>query len=285
MSDYGFKTIDKNGTVAINSKWPIYGPKYVDIKKGFKTFHIIDNHTSQYHYGSISVPARPGYTDNSYSTQHGVERVLIMKREHGFDKKPFGQVRISGTLKTTVRGIIQQTVNVNSGYNVAPFTMPSYGNTASSGMYSEYYADQGFIDYTGSRGGSYRVTAPGDPSGAVDADLTITLPPYFRMEWFTGYNSVLDDINDYTPAESYQKYMYDMSPYEVDIDDKYIYVYRREHWADQYVRHAEIEINNGQVVYDVWQRQTFVESMHGSEFDVTVYFTPYATEDVFRANN
>lgn len=284
MSDYGFKTIDKNGTVAINSKWPIYGPKYVDIKKGFKTFHIIDNHTAQYHYGSISVPARPGYTDNSYSTQRGVEKVLIMQREHGFDKNPFGQVRISGNLKTTTRSVIQQTVSVNSGYSIPSFT-PMYvsGNTVSSGMYSEYYSDQGFIDYTGSRGGIYEITVSGYPSSGVQADLKVTLPQYSFVDWFTGYNSVLYDMNSYTQPDSYQKYMYDMSPYEVDIDDKYIYVYRREHWLDQYVRHAEI--NNGQVVYDVWQRQTFVESMHGSEFDVTVYFTPYSTEDVFRANN
>ena len=49
MSDYGFATYD--GSVhnrrkgVVNSKWPIFGPKYTDISRCYKTFHLSDTTT------------------------------------------------------------------------------------------------------------------------------------------------------------------------------------------------------------------------------------------------
>ena len=52
MSDYGFATYDeknpKKRLGTINSKWPIFGPKYANISKTFKTVHINDTYSPSY---------------------------------------------------------------------------------------------------------------------------------------------------------------------------------------------------------------------------------------------
>ena len=118
MSDYGFATYDdksgKKRLGSVNSKWPIFGPKYANIDKCFKTIHISETYMPNYKTADLPQPVIPSGSYYAYNDYRWHEKQLIYQYEHGYDFRPVGYAVFSGDM----------TVNVNFrwyGYTGYPY--------------------------------------------------------------------------------------------------------------------------------------------------------------------
>lgn len=265
MSDYGFATYDERSGKRIegvvNSKWPIFGPEYADIKKAFKTIHITD--TQQYNFRSSSSVSLPSATRNAISQYHGYEKVLVMTIPHGYKKRPLGYVTISGRFRKNTRGRWVYT-RTTDYYNMFPPSSTLNGaNSVEGNMQSAV------------GGGLRPTTDTGDFSvfGMNPfSDCGITYPTdtywYLAQNYYTipGNNSSTED-----------GFGYERPPYSVEIDDTNIYVYRYYYWSDVYKRDYYYD---SRVVWDLRARMYGIIDYAGSDFDLTIYLCPYSMEDL-----
>ena len=265
MSDYGFATYDERSGKRIegvvNSKWPIFGPKYKDIKRAFRTIHITD--TQQYNFRSSPSVSLPSATRNAISQFHGYEKVLIATIPHGYDKRPFGYATISGSFVKNTRGRWAYT-RTTDYYNTFPPSATLTGVGMKTGNMQSAVS-----------GGLRPMTASGaidDFSGNSFADCGITYPAdsywYMVQNYYTipGDNSTAEDM-----------FGVSRPPYAVEIDDENVYLYRYYYWSDVYKRDYYY---NNRVDRELRARMYGIIDYAGSDFDLTLYLCPYSLEEM-----
>lgn len=270
MSDYGFATYDdknvKRRLGVVNSKWPIFGPKYADIGRCFKTIHITDTYTPDYKTASLNNPGDAGYTEYRWH-----EKQLIKQFEHKMGFRPVGYAFFSGNIILNVKCTITQTENRNGiasagGYftlngnarqdmpvlpSMSKQMVPSYVSTG-NGM-GELQLDNYYFGITDYAGHSYAtrsdIIVPDACLGTIKMDFVVA------NEWYGG-------------AEY---------PYVVEIDDKYVKIYRNMYWLDHWSRNY---ISYNSSYREVNDRIKGASYYAGTELDCTVYLCPYRMEDL-----
>ena len=265
MSDYGFATYDsKSGKKiegSVNSKWPIFGPDYSDIKRAFKTVHIID--TKQYSYRTSSSVVLPSASRNSISQYHGYEKVLVATIPHGYKKRPLGYAIISGSFVKNTRGKWAYTRQTDY-YNFFPPSATLYGVGVETGNMQN--AVGGMLRPT-ENAGDYTVFGMNPYS---NCNISYPNDSYWYMvdNYYSipGDNSSLEDFMGQ-----------DRPPYEIEIDDNNVYLYRYYYWSDVYKRDYYYD---SRVIWDLRARMQGIVDYAGSEFDLTIYLCPYSMEDL-----
>lgn len=264
MSDYGFTTYDEKSGKRIegvvNSKWPIFGPKYSDVKKAFRTIHITD--TKQYSYRTSSTVSLPSATRNAISQYHAYEKILVATIPHGYKKRPMGYATIAGSFVKNTRGrwIYARTTDT---YSLFPPSATLYGvGTVTGNMQSVI-------------GGGIRPTTDTGDFSVFGMnffnDCNISYPN--NTYWYLSDNYYSIPGNNSSTEDLYEE----RPPYCIEIDDTNVYLYRYYYWSDVYKRDYYYD---GGIIWDLRARMAGVIDYAGSSFDLTLYLCPYSMEDL-----
>ena len=270
MSNYGFATYDekkKNRLQGVvNSKWPIFGPKYSDIKHAFKTVHITDTYQQDFVVGpNVRVPDPQGGSQGTgYSTsiERGVIRQLVATIPHGYGFRPLGYIQFSGTIQQNTRCKWKYDSVVDYAGNWLPSLAPIYGN---SNKPVDYISNPALIFPI--EGSSY---VPGYGS------FSVAYPP-------TGYGGVyyyLTNPNGLWIVDALDPNYKGFMPYEVEIDEENVYIYRNTYWLDQIGRFYQWDTYYQLIRTDQRARSQGVMDWAGSSIDLTIYLCPYKLEDL-----
>lgn len=260
MSDYGFATYDKGGkrrTGSVNSKWPIFGPRYADIKRAFRTIHFTDTYTQTY-YNSPNVELPPA---NNYQEDmdRGSFRQLVATIPHGYGFRPLGYVSFSGSFSRNIRCKWDYVRAVDTRGNWAPSAVvTSYQNVTQGGI-SSFGGIIATLQQTS-------VVPPFSPN-MFDVNYVDNVYPGLKNEW--------PSSSLYITLEAQT-----VQPYEAEIDENNIYIYRITYWVDKYGRWYRSESGQYGYTEDCRARSQGVVDWAGSEFDATIYLCPYRMEDL-----
>lgn len=278
MSDYGFATYD--GTLkgrldgVVNSKYPIFGPKYDKIGQMFRTLHIIDN----VEQSLDKVTPAPNYGGSGYlgrTSKTGSEKKLIASFRHGLGYKPVGYAYISGKIAKTIRSSVQQWASIETERKslVGGDFGPRYANPTTT---TEVYPSMKTQMHDGNSGVGGALYASAFTMGYPTADLVVptnccwVMYPSGSGFWYGNFTVNLT-IRYSTDWNGF--------PYVVEIDEEYVKIYRRVCWV--YYRYRTQETNGAvRGTYDVKMDLKGIEDYSGSEFDMTVYLCPYKMEDL-----
>lgn len=274
MSDYGFATYDeKNPNIrdgVVNSKWPIFGPKYNMISTCFKTYHISD--TTTYVAKDVVYPLSPPSAD-SWDGSHAyrLRKVEILRRKHGFKKRPMGYVCFTGYVVENTRGYIKQYHENGSAALGGDFELNGVNTTTipvhsslQDGMQTSWTGNWSFLQNTLNQ----KIFTIYDgstwyPEGNIKVPTAVASKA-------KGTISLWDD-QDVPPVPGLTLYSED--PYEVVIDDEDIILYKNIYDCDIWMR-----TDSGSTrVYD---RIKGVCDYAGTELDMTVMLCPYRMEDL-----
>ena len=280
MSDYGFATYDeknpKKRLGTINSKWPIFGPKYADISKAFKTIHINDTYEPSYKTGATT-PTIPSGAYYGTSEKRWHEKQLIHQFEHGYDFRPVGYAVFSGDFVANVKCTITQTevITGNTSSYGGNFTMDGMATQtipilpAVRGQMKASYVSTSFSPAELAIGNYF--FGIGDLNGYGGYRRDITVP-----------NSCISAIKrDYVVAGYY---VGDGDvPYVVEIDDKYVKIYRNTYWLDfwlKYYSYYNSSYPEYNYTHSIDDRIKGATSWAGTSIDCTIYLAPYRMEDL-----
>lgn len=274
MSDYGFATYDiknHNRKIGIvNSKWPIFGPNYNDIKRGYKTYHFSDSMSRVPKNISYNLPS-PSAGSSTFAYRY--EKAEAWRVEHGFKKRPLGYVTFTGNVRKNVRGYIHQ-------YN-------NNGSSIWGGQYELTGLNTAVIPVRSSIQGQMETayTSSGyDPTAVVLRDSPFTI--YDGSSYFPVGNLLVPTGTPSRVKTTYNLYNGNdpddmpvpgggltLPPYSVEIDDKYIILYRNLYSCDVWYR-----TDSGST--QVYDRVKIADDFAGTEIDMTVLFCPYSMEDL-----
>lgn len=264
MSNYGFKTMGKDGRTAINGKWPIFGADINHAPAAFRTIRITDRRTNSLRYGSTPLPSvntsGTNYWQNPQAETHGEIKELVYRYEHGYQHKPVGYYTVLGNLNFRTSGdLVGQEVSSpipgNQGGNysastngtITKFPLVPTINGSFPGTYSDF--------------GTTPALRVGSANYMPNADMLI--PDNAPLSYKGVYMPVLDGEAGYT----------------VEIDDKYVSIYRVNYWFDvrrrSYFRYND---SSTSFTYDSNIRVRGVTQLEGSVVDVNIYLTPLEME-------
>lgn len=273
MSDYGFATYDERNSRRIgeiNSKWPIFGPLYNDIKNSYKTYHFSDTTTSNpanVNLG-ISAPSAGGYT----SAYH-YDQIEVFRRKLGFKKRPVGYAFFTGNVVKNTRGYINQYHENGSPAYGGDFTITGVNSatipikSSLQGEMKSAYTSTGYSPLANTLEDS-KFTIYDGSSYFPDGDLKVPTGVVSRVKTtYIMYNG--NDPEDIpVPGGGYC-----LPPYELKVEGEYIVVYKNVYSCDVWYR-----TDSGSTrVYD---RVKGITDFAGSEVDMTVMFCPYTMEDL-----
>ena len=311
MSDYGFKTVktNKNGgrDTAINAKYPIMGFDLSHRPATYVTFHISDsksnpiaNATNAPGYTAPTLPSvsslsnlpywfsdggsdkRWGKGGSNYTS--GFVRTEIYRYKHGYDFRPACYGTITGSVNV---GIRTNAIGNASGTN--PAGNYYYRGTLSN---SNYNLMTSFNTTTETSGGA----SSGDLFPYMNGMKTIYGQPLneHRFTYTLLSNQVpstsnpSDGIKACVQALTLQHFNKTVSghyPYEFEVDDEYIYIYRTYYWCEIYGRIYFDETFWDEDLY--WRielkdylKAKMVEELAGSEIDINIMMFPYKMEDL-----
>ena len=278
MNNYGFMTFDDNGKKiegAVNSKWPIFGPNYSDIKRAFRTIHLTD--TKQYDYKtspSVVLPSIPSGNGEKYATSefHGYEKVLVATIPHGYKKRPLGYVSISGVFVKNTRGKWAYN-RYYDRHNDFPPSATLYGVGVTRGTMQSCMGSE--IRGAFSQG-AFTIFSS-NPFNA--SSISYPTSQYWGFTWLGsnyGNDFSVPGNNSATPDVFGAEYR---PPYVIEIDDENVYVYRYYYWCDVYKRYF-YRNDYGYDQADLRARMQGIIDYAGSDFDVTIYLCPYSMEDL-----
>lgn len=269
MNDYGFMTYDESGKKiqgSVNSKWPIFGPKYGNIRNAFRTVHFTD--LTQYDFRTSSSVVLPGELEMGISEYHAYEKVLVAAIPHEYKKRPVGYATIAGTFVKNTRGKWAYKREVDY-YSDFPPSDTLYGVGPISGNMQNSAGTM--IRATNSSGtmSTFNINA------FTDANITYPTSQYEAVfRWLT-LNTFSIPGNNSSTADYVGYYR---APYAIEIDDENVYLYRYYYWCDVYKRHFYRD--STRVVRDLRARMQGVIDYAGSDFDLTIYLCPYNMEDL-----
>lgn len=282
MSDYGFATYDeRTGNIAekINSKYPIFGPDYANIKDHFRTTHIECVSQNSVKTASISVPSPTedwedydtGETYKYGDVEYGsYDDVLVTKYKHGYHKRPLGYYLITGSITKNTHYTLQQVQT--SGSVGGNFTL-SGTITETENLTPKRSDMKGTVS-----GGAMDIWNYGyiqvEKEPPIWDDSVII--PNACMGIFTWYMNgsdvhwVQQNDPDFPADEMFRGCFW------VTIDDEYVYIWQRTFWTDHIFNARRTSSPNAQA----YQRTKAIEDYAGSSVDVTVYLMPYSMEDL-----
>lgn len=264
MSDYGFKTHDDTGKIAINAKNPIFGFDMGHKPRAFKTFRFTDAKQSPIHTGSVATPNPTpsnswGWAQNMDS---GVVKELIKKVKHGYNFRPVGYAVITGTWKTQSRVQITQTQRAGSYGGNYTRTFTKTGQKSDWDLIPNQFNYPWIADTGVSFPGSVVSLDASDFSGTnwsyeYPKSIMTQMAPWGTNGWIT----TVEDI-----------------PIWVEFDDEYIYFYRQWSWSDT-IRRCKFTWN-GTTDQDIQERVKVSAQFVGSVFNVTVYLCPFPLKEL-----
>lgn len=278
MADYGFTTYDpQTERIAgiVNSKYPIFGARYDQIERCYKTFHLSDNYSQTLQTASLSLPpATAGQTTkNEY---HAYIKTLLKKVPHGFKKIPLGYATIVGSVIKNTKMSLEYT-KVNDSLNAFPASFSSTGSHTTGAF--PVISSAGEVLRQATTQGSYSNFANNtmNISRTAGDTIDIVVPNNYPMTLNDYGTQVIPGNNSSTPdLWSDERY-----PYSVEVDDTYVYIYRWTYWADIYSRYYENTTQSGTVIsWDVRARSKGAIDYAGSEVDITIYLCPYSFNDL-----
>lgn len=304
MSDYGFKTLKSGGggltDTSINAKYPMMGFDLSHSPSAFRTVHISDRKTNPFAssttpgYVSPSLPSVSsltslywGYNDpqgnfhpllGGANNTSGYVRELIYQYEHGYDYRPAGYGIITGTINRRIRTNAVGTPIAGNYY---------FNGTLNDGNWNKLTA----FDTT-SESGSMQSLFPYMNGMKADTgqDLSDHLFTYTLIPAnVPSTSSTSDGIRNgmsrlamyhYTKLIDSARY-----PYEFEIDEKYVKIYRVYYWNETYGRlYFDHTFYDGDYNwrYEIkdYLRVKQVEQTAGSEIDITIMLFPYKMEDI-----
>lgn len=324
MSDYGFKTEKTKGVsaTAINAKWPILG---FDMKKKpacFKTIRVIDaKHNNLKYSSNVHIPTnsecsrtsfilwRYGYSSdvqymNVYSNEGlvsdgGIVEELIYQSEHNMGYKPMFYWIATGDYKSGYEE--RQVAHSLDGYLNTLYVGSSW--TGQTNRYDSTYLK--FRDYdipkssTGVDGTNIfpwidtMARADGSPmnifcsvrGNSSDFIWTGDGPDYTKITIAARLGGIISPV-------STNLFPTNVMPYKVEVDDKYVKIYRRYCWIDAcrrmygYGDSTSPRDSYGdyrtryQFGFNANWRGTTVSQTEGSVLDFTIMLMPYKMEDL-----
>lgn len=274
MSDYGFATYDtKNSnriTGVVNSKWPIFGPSYNNIKNTYKTYHFSDtlSRVAKDVDWGISAPSA-----GSWSSAYRYEKLEAWRIRHGFKKRPLGYIIFTGNVIKNVRGYIKQYHINGSPIWGGDFELTGL-NTATIPVRSSIQSEMSTA-YTSSGYNRMVVTLEDSPFTIYDGSsyyptgnllVPTATPSAIKYTYLLYDGNDPDDIP--VPGGGYN-----LPPYSVEIDDEYIILYRNVYSADIWYR-----IDSGST--QVHDRIKIINDSAGTEINMTLILCPYSMEDL-----
>ena len=274
-NNYGFKTVGRGHQVVLNGKWPIFGFDVGKVDSSFRTTRITDVSSHGYYNSGNTLPSTSllnpaGFGVNEKS---GVVRELVAKYEHGYDYRPMGYWTVSGTMNLQGKTTMTQTASGSE-------------SSWSGGSYGPIEATY--------RLGQYNQLLPLTPEINAMSLPTITTSGNLRnLYWLSatiGSNSSCDVV---IPSGNplYGTYYLEYADpgnnqlgawIDVEVDDKYVYIYMNYAWWDKWYRYA-FRNSGGNIdtsIFDIQWRVRSVAQTAGSTFDVTVYLAPYKIEEM-----
>ena len=284
MSDYGFKTLDKTNAAVTNAKYPIFGFDMSHLPRAYKTFHITDAKTNPFVSGDVSVPSITptqalawSYKDSS---DYGSVRELVKKVKHGYNFRPVGYATISGTLR------MSRAISIEQDEVAVSATFGTFGGDYSTTV------NHALSFGGGTEGHIIPLFSGGFFVGEVPTTNTYFAPQYqLDTTDYAGtvfHDDILFWLKYYLTNISTPNMMVEFPPdfIEVEIDDEYIYIYRKYWWSDTIRR--VIQANSpvtGAFLNDVREHIKIANQTTGSAFDVTVYLCPYPLEELLHKAN
>lgn len=263
MSDYGFKTHDDTGKIAINAKNPIFGFDVGHKPRAFKTFRFTDAKTYAIQTGSTATP-NPTPTDSwgyAQNVTSGEITETLLKVKHGYNFRPVGYAVITGTWKISSRVQITQTQRAGS-----------YGGNYTKTLIKDIVS----YELTPNPFNHIWVSSTGvSPSGGSMVSLTTT--DFSGTNWAYEYpKSIMTNM----PYGSSSMWTPDVSddPVWVEFDDQYIYIKRKRSWSDT-IRRCKF-VWSGTTDQDIQERVKATSQFTGSTFDVTVYLCPFPLKEL-----
>lgn len=257
-NNYGIKTLDRNGDIALNGKWPIFGFDVNKINTTFRSTRIIDNKTNNF-YSSGNM--EPSYT--SQNILYGTVKELVTSYAHGYDFRPMGYYTITGTLNMSSAVIFNQ--KSSSGYGGDYEIEGNEIICSSRALYptiNEFTPLGYYTSNPGSGGGFGTVVYNLGCSVGTASSNTIVLP-----STNPNYPYTVNGIVDYQDPKGMAAYI------SVEIDAENVYIYKNYRWYDEWSRYLIIGL-------DVSDRVRMVAQTTGSVFDVNVYLTPHKIEEM-----
>lgn len=264
MSDYGFKTHDDTGKIAINAKNPIFGFDMGHKPRAFKTFRFTDAKQSPIHTGSVATPNPTpsnswGWAQNMDS---GVVKEIIKKVKHGYNFRPVGYAVITGTWKTQSHVQITQTQRAGSYGGNYTRTFTETGQISDWDLIPNQF-NHSWVADTG-------VSFPGSVVKLDASDFSGTNWEYqYPRDIMTNRSYGLNDLMFTDVADD---------PIWVEFDDEYIYFYRQWSWSDT-IRRAKFTWE-GTTTDDIQERVKVSAQFVGSVFNVTVYLCPFPLKEL-----
>lgn len=274
-SNYGFKIMGKGRQVSLNGKWPIIGFDIGKLETTFRTTRINDSSVNDFYPSGNDIPDYSALNPAGFGVNErsGVVRELVTKYEHGYDYRPMGYWTVSGTMNLQGKTTMSQTASgTESSWS---------GGTYPSPVERTY------------RLGQYNQSLPLTPEIGKISLPTITTSGNLRnLYWLSatiGSNASCDLV---IPSGNplYGTYYLEYADpgnnqlgawIDVEIDEKYVYIYMNYAWWDKWYRYA-FRGNDGNIYPDVFDVQWRVQSVAettGSVFDVNVYLTPHKIEE------
>lgn len=274
MSDYGFATYDeknpKKRLGTINSKWPIFGPKYTHIGRAFKTIHINDTYTPSYKTGAAT-PVIPSGRYYASTEKRWNEKQLVHQFEHGYNFRPVGYVVFSGNLVVNVKCTITQSETITGSAD------PYGGNFTLDGMAIQNIP-----------------VLPSVKKQMVASYIQTSYSPselelgnyFFGIQGRSGYGGARGDIKVPDSCISAIKHDYVVAndrvneganPYVVEIDEKYVKIYRNVYWLDHWLKYYSSYSSSTHSLDDRIKGAT---NYAGTSIDCTIYLAPYRMEDL-----
>lgn len=281
MSDYGFATYDeknpKKRLGTINSKWPIFGPKYADIGRAFKTIHIVDTYTPNYKTGAAT-PSIPSGGYYGTTEKRWAEKQLIHQFEHGYNFRPVGYATFSGSLVINVKCTITQNEVITGN------TSPYGGNFTLNGLATQTIPL--LPDVRRQMKASYVSTTYSPVELAIGnyffgIDDSNGYGGYYRRDIIVPNSCIGAIKRDYTVAGYYEGEP--DAPYKIEIDDKYVKIYRNVFWLDFWLKwYSSYTSSYSQYNYthSINDRIKGATYYTGSDIDCTIYLAPYSLEDL-----
>ena len=287
MANYGFTTYDPQTQRIegiVNSKFPIFGPRYDQIKTCFKTFHVSEEYVQPYRTYDLTLPP----TSHGEVTQNGYyayEKTLLKKIPHKLKTTPLGYWVCTGALVKNTRMRLDFS-NVSEFYQgLFPPSFSATG-TVTHSFDASGAAGQPILDLSGQTLTPLDTFYINQMTVNTSGDVNIIVPNNYPLSLHNnagyGYgHQVIPGDNTTTPDGTYGVESVIRYPYTVEVDDEYIYIYRLTYWCDIWSRLYEDTQSSGtHVYYDERARSKGAIDYAGSEADITIYLCPYSMEDL-----
>lgn len=310
MSDYGFKTLksgkERPKDIAINAKYTNIGFDLRHKPTPFITVSINDTRTNPYAtngtrgYNPTTKPELSqltntglyyyDYFNNPFpvlgkaNKTYGAIDEVIYRVEHGYNFRPAGYAIYTGKLNYNLQKnivgtpIAGQNIVTADGYTESDYNwnlMRPFNTTTTTPIIVDgtltpkmNVMKAKYVDVINDHNFQYTIRPSDVPTTSIINNLIKDAVFNFSMKELQ-----LQLVDDYK------------FPFWIEVDDKYITVYRTYYWCEMWGRlYMRSQSNRGSISASAYIEDEFkikmVEQTYGSTVDITVMLFPYKMEDI-----